>query len=295
MSLSELQLGHFHLYTIETGRFRLDGGAMFGVVPKTLWSRQIEADEKNRIPMAMRCLLIASEKTGRTYLIDNGIGTKFDEKFEKIYQVDHSHSSLTDSLSQQGFEPTDITDVIFSHLHFDHCGGTTYYAGDEDLKHTFPNATYHVTGKHLETAMNPNAREQASFFDDNIKPIANSERLNTVGEHHKYEEGLSAIPVNGHTIGQQLPVVEAEGYTIVFAADLLPTHVHVPLPWVMGYDMYPVRTLEEKEKILDKAVQNNWFFYLEHDATEEVITVQKENGKYSVRQSLKLDEINRKM
>lgn len=295
MSLPDLSLGHFHLYTVETGQFRLDGGAMFGVVPKTLWSRHIEADEKNRIPMAMRCLLITSKESGRTYLIDNGIGTKFDEKFEQIYQIDHKHSNLIQSLSQLGFEPEDITDVIFSHLHFDHCGGTTFYADNGDLKHTFPNATYHVTAKHLETATNPNAREKASFFAENIKPIVNSGRLNSVEENHEYEDGLTAIPVNGHTIGQQLPVLKAEGCTIVFAADLLPTHIHVPLPWIMGYDMYPVKTLEEKEKILEKAVQNNWFFFLEHDVSEEVITIKKDKGKYSVAQRLKLDEINSKM
>ncbi len=295
MQLSDLSLGPFHLYSIETGRFRLDGGAMFGVVPKALWSRQIEADEKNRIPMAMRCLLITSEKTGRTYLVDNGIGTKFDDKFEKIYEIDHEHSNLIESLSQQGFEPGDITDIIFSHLHFDHCGGTTYYSDDGDLKHTFPNATYHVTAKHLETATHPNAREKASFFSENIEPIAGSGRLNTVKENHEYEEGLTAIPVNGHTISQQLPVLEAEDTTIIFAADLIPTHIHVPLPWIMGYDMYPVKTLKEKERILEKAVQNNWFFYLEHDASEEVITIRRDKGKYAVRQSLKLDEINSKM
>src|SRR5690625_282962 len=161
MNLSTLSFGSFHLYTIETGRFRLDGGAMFGVVPKTLWSRGIDADDKNRIPMAMRCLLIASENSGRTYLIDNGCGTKFDQKFEDIYQLDHDHSSLQRSLAYHGFEPGDITDVIFSHLHFDHCGGTTFYDEQGNLNHTFPNANYHVTSKHLETATHPNAREKA--------------------------------------------------------------------------------------------------------------------------------------
>lgn len=292
MNLSDLALGPFHLYSIEAGRFRLDGGAMFGVVPKTLWSRQIKSDDKNRIPMAMRCLLITSENTGRTYLVDNGIGTKFDEKFENIYQIDFEHSNLIDSLDYHGFEPGDITDVIFSHLHFDHCGGTTYYDDSGDLKHTFPNATYHVTEEHLDTATNPNAREKASFHPNNIEPITKSDRLNVVEKRHNFEDGLTAIPVDGHTIGQQLPRIDVEDTTIVFAADLLPTHVHVPLPWIMGYDMYPVTTLEEKEAILDQATEENWYFFLEHDASAEVITVGKENHqKYKVQQSLKLSEI----
>lgn len=291
MELSTTQLGPFTLHSIETGRFRLDGGAMFGVVPKTLWSRQIESDDKNRIPMAMRCLLITSEQTGKVYLIDNGCGTKFSKKYEKIYDLDHTHSNLLDSLAHHGFEPGDITDLILSHLHFDHCGGSTYYDESGELRHTFPNATYHVPEKHWETANHPNARETASFFKENIEPLETSGRLKLVEEGHRYEDGLSAIAVNGHTISQQLPKIEAEGKTLVFAADLLPTHVHVPLPWVMGYDMYPVQTLEEKERILDEAVDDGWYFFLEHDAQKEVITVTKENGKFSVKDTLTLADI----
>ena len=291
MELSSTKIGPFSLYTIECGRFRLDGGAMFGVVPKTLWSRQIEADDKNRIPMAMRCLLIESENTGKTYLVDNGCGTKFDEKFESIYALDYNHSNLHDSLAYHGFKPEDITDVILSHLHFDHCGGSTYYDEAGELQLTFPDAKHHVPKKHWETANNPNAREKASFFKENIKPMEESGRLNLVDEHHQYEEGLSAIPVNGHTISQQLPKIEAGGKVLVFAADLLPTHIHVPLPWVMGYDMRPVDTLNEKERILNTAADENWYFYLEHDAEKEVITVEKESGKFKMRNSLTLSEL----
>jgi len=290
MELSSTKIGPFSLYTIECGRFRLDGGAMFGVVPKTLWSRQIEVDDKNRIPMAMRCLLITSEHTGKIYLVDNGCGTKFDEKFESIYALDYEHSSLQDSLAYHGFQPDDITDLVLSHLHFDHCGGSTYYDDSGEIRHTFPNATYHVPEKHWETANNPNAREKASFFKENIQPMKESGRLNLVEEHHQYEEGLSALPVNGHTISQQLPKVEAEGKTLVFAADLLPTHLHVPLPWVMGYDMRPVQTLDEKDRILNDAVEKNWYFFLEHDADEEVITVVKEDGKFKMGRALTLNE-----
>lgn len=291
MDLSSTKLGPFNLYTIETGRFRLDGGAMFGVVPKTLWSRQIEADDKNRIPMAMRCLLITSENTGKVYLVDNGCGTKFNEKYKNIYALDHKHSNLIDSLSHHGFKPEEVTDLILSHLHFDHCGGTTYYGDSGELMHTFPNADYHVPEKHWQTATHPNAREKASFFKENIEPMKTSGRLNLVEENHRYEEGLSAIPVNGHTISQQLPKVEAEEKTLVFAADLLPTHIHVPLPWIMGYDMRPVDTLKEKERILNEAVDNHWYFFLEHDAHKEVISVERRNGKFGAGQTLTLSDI----
>lgn len=291
MKLSDLSFGPFHLYTIETGRFRLDGGAMFGVVPKTLWSRQIDADEKNRIPMAMRCLLITSENTGRTYLIDNGCGTKFGEKMKNIYQLDHSHSNLASSLRHHGFNPGDITDLILSHLHFDHCGGTTYYDESGEIQHTFPNATYHISQKHLDTATHPNAREKASFLPDNIQPIASWNKLNLVEDRHTYEEGLDTLPVNGHTISQQLPKISVGDQTIVFVADLLPTHIHVPLPWIMGYDMRPIDTLNEKEAFMEKAVAQNWFLFLEHDAHEEIITVQKKNGKYVVKDRLSLSDI----
>lgn len=292
MELSHTRFGPFTLYTIETGRFRLDGGAMFGVVPKTLWSRRISADEKNRIPMAMRCLLIESENSGRRYLVDTGIGTKFSEKMEKIYAVDHEHSSLERSLEHHGFSPDDVTDVIFSHLHFDHCGGTVRYADDgESLELTLPAADFHVTRGQWETANNPNAREKASFFEENLRPLEESGRLNLVDENHEYEPGLTAIPVHGHTRSQQLPKISGEERTLVFMADLIPTHVHVPLPWVMGYDMRPAQTLEEKETFLEEAAEEEWLLYLEHDYSEELITVTRENGKYRMEQSLTLNDL----
>jgi glyoxylase-like metal-dependent hydrolase (beta-lactamase superfamily II) len=286
-----LKIGPFELFTIEAGRFRLDGGAMFGVVPKTLWSRHIQPDEKNRIPMAMKCLLIKSENTGNIYLVDNGSGTKFDEKMNSIYDIDYEHSDLISSLNAIGLKPELITDLILSHLHFDHCGGTTYYDKNQNLQHQFPNATYHVNDRHLQSALNPNAREKASFLEDNIVPISNSDRLNKIPDQYEFEPGLTTINANGHTIGQQLPVVQAEGKTVVFAADLIPTHIHVPLPWVMAYDMEPLKTLTEKEEFLKKAAVENWYLFLEHDAEKEVITVQNHNGKFSVNETMSLSDI----
>jgi len=288
--LTNAKLGKFSLFTIETGRFKLDGGAMFGVVPKTLWSRQIPADDKNRIPMAMRCLLIKSEETGKIYLIDDGIGTKFNEKFNNIYGVDFEHSSLEDSLAHHGFESGDITDVIFTHLHFDHCGGTTYYDGDT-IRHQFPNATYHVLESQWKTATDPNAREKASFLKDNIEPIGESGRLHLVDNEHTYEDGLTNYIINGHTNGQQLPVINADDKTLVFMADLAPTSAHVPVPWVMAYDMYPAETLKEKKEFLKLASENNWYLFMEHDAQNEVIQITAEDSRFKPVENLTLEDL----
>lgn len=286
-----LTIGNLELYTIETGRFKLDGGAMFGVVPKTLWNRKIECDEKNRILMATRCLLIRSKATDRLYLVDNGCGDKFDEKMQQIYALNFNHSELERSLQAVGVTPSDITDMVFTHLHFDHCGGTTTYDDNGELRHRFQNATYHVNKRHWYTATHPNAREKASFFTENIKPIEESGRLNLVDDNHTFEEGFNTIPMNGHTIGQQLPFLFDEKRTVVYGADLLPTHAHVPLPWVMGYDMFPLQTLQEKEPFLQEAASNQWYIYLEHDAHNEIITVKQKNGKFVADQSLTIKEL----
>jgi glyoxylase-like metal-dependent hydrolase (beta-lactamase superfamily II) len=291
MDLSHTQFGAFKLYTIETGRFRLDAGAMFGVVPKPLWSRYIDVDDKNRMLMASRCLLIESQQTGAIYLIDNGVGSKLNDKMAAIYDINYEHSDLISSLSYHGFSPDDVTDIIFTHLHFDHCGGTTFYDESGTIAHTFQHAAYHITKKHWQTATEPNAREKASFLSDNIDPLADSGRLHLIEERHQFEEGLSTLPAEGHTLGQQLPKVDAGGRSIVFAADLLPTHVHLPLAWVMVYDMRPVQTLKEKEAFLDEAIEEGWYLFMEHDPDREVIRVRRQDGKYAVGSTLGLDDI----
>lgn len=291
MSLSKTTFGKFELFTIETGDFTLDGGAMFGVVPKSLWSRRIQPDEKNQIPMTMRCLLIKSNQTGKLYLIDDGAGTKFDEKMKKIYQLDYSTKNLLGSLEAHGFKPEDVTDLIFTHLHFDHCGGTTYYDEHRNLKETFPTANYHVHKDQWETATHPNAREVSSFFPENINPIKESGRLSLVEDDFEFEPGLSFFRADGHTSGQMLPKINAENRTLVFAADLIPTQHHLPLPYVMGYDMRAEQTLIEKKAFLDEAISNDWLLFLEHDAHQEVIRVGVDNGKYAVAEQLSLSEI----
>ncbi len=289
--MNYLEIGNLELYPVETGRFRLDGGAMFGVVPKTLWSRMISADDKNRIPMAMRCMVVKSKSTNRVYLIDNGCGNKFDEKMEKIYSLDYDHSNLIDSLKDIDIVPEDITDMVFTHLHFDHSGGTTDYDDDGNLYEVFPNATYHVNKRHWETATNPNDREKASFFTENIDPVKNSGRLNLTDDGVTFEEEFKTAVMDGHTEGQQLPIFTDGKKTIIYAADLFPTYAHIPLPWIMGYDMKPLQTLDEKKEFLKNAVDKKWYLFMEHDAEHEIITLKNENGKYSMDQSMKISDI----
>lgn len=290
MDLTSRHYDDFSLYTIDAGRFKLDGGAMFGVVPKTLWSRQIPADDKNRIHMALRCLLIRSHKTGRNYLIDTGIGNKFDEKFESIYGLDTSEYNLDDSLSYHGFSRKDITDIIFTHLHFDHCGGTTDYV-DGKSTIVFPEARLWVTKKQWEEATNPNMREKASFLKENIEPLAESDNLQLIDEGHEFEPGLTHRIVNGHSLGQQLPYLTVGTTHLMYAGDLFPTFAHIPVPWVMGYDMRPVYTLEEKMEILPECESTPVYLFMEHDAQQEVITVQKEGKNYKMGEGLTLSEL----
>lgn len=291
MDLSSTTFGDFRLYTIETGRFKLDGGSMFGVVPKPLWSKQIPSDEKNRIPMAGRCLLVESLNTDRVYLIDNGCGTKFDDKFASIYGMDQSEHDLLSSLEFHGFSPSDITDMVFTHLHFDHCGGSTYYDESGQLRHTFPDARYHVTRRHWKTANAPNEREKASFFPENIEPLRDAGRLELTGEPHEFEEDFYTWNVHGHTLGQQLPVLEADEKRLIYAADLIPTTAHLPLPWVMGFDMCARDTLKEKKELLEPACKKGWYLYLEHDYRNELIQVSKSEKHFEAGTKGTLNEL----
>lgn len=289
--LSKAQLNDFSLYTIDNGRFKLDGGAMFGVVPKTLWSRQILPDELNRITMAMRSLLIVSRNTDRIYLIDTGVGYKFDEKYSNIYGLDFSQNNMESSLSEQGFRKEDITDIIFTHLHFDHCGGISAFDEAGKPKLEFPNADIWVTRRQWETANNPNAREKASFFRENLEPINNSGRLQLIDEGHEFEPGLTHMIVNGHSLGQQLPLLTSGNTKLLFAGDLIPTFAHIPTPWVMGYDMYPVDTLKEKETILSDCYNQGILLYMQHDASNEIVKLEKKGNYFTTGSSFSLTEI----
>lgn len=259
------------LHSIATGNFKLDGGAMFGVVPKSIWNKLNPADANNMCTWAMRCLLI--EDGNRLILIDNGIGNKQDEKFFSHYYL-HGDDSLEKSLAAKGFHLNDITDVVLTHLHFDHCGGSIVREG-EKLLPAFKNATYWSHSKHWDWATNPNDREKASFLKENILPIQESGQLKFVDtQQYEFPSGLTYLEVCGHTESMILPKMQYKGRTIVFMADLLPSVAHLPIPYVMAYDMFPLTTLNEKKSFLKEAVENNYVLFFEHDPINECCDLQ---------------------
>jgi glyoxylase-like metal-dependent hydrolase (beta-lactamase superfamily II) len=272
------------IYPIEAGNFKLDGGAMFGVVPKSLWNRTNPADENNLIDIAARCLLI--QDGSRLILIDNGMGNKQSDKFFSYYSLWGNHS-LDNSLQKLGFHRDDITDVFLSHLHFDHCGGSVIWNKDKTgYEVAFKNAKYWTNENHWNWATKPNAREKASFLHENIIPMQESGHLNFIEKPNSdfgisKELGFGIFYVDGHTEKMMIPHIQYQEKTIVFCADLLPTAGHIPLPYVMGYDTRPLLTLPEKEKFLKNAADKNFYLWLEHDAHNEIITV--ENTEKGVR------------
>ena len=265
------------LYAIETGNFKLDGGAMFGVVPKTIWNKTNPADANNLIDIAARCLLI--EDGNRLILIDTGMGNKQSEKFFGYYSLWGSHS-LDASLAKYGFHRDDITDVFMTHLHFDHCGGSIQWNKDRTgYEPAFKNAKFWTNENHWQWATQPNAREKASFLSENILPMQESGQLHFIQRPEgdfgaSTEMGFDIFYADGHTEKQMLPHISYNGKTIVFCADLLATAGHIPLPYVMGYDTRPLLTMPEKNKVLTAAADHNHFLFLEHDAHNEIITVQ---------------------
>ncbi len=271
------------LYTINTGYFKLDGGAMFGVVPKSIWNKLNPADENNMCSWALRCLLVEDE--GKLILIDNGMGDKQDAKFFGHYYL-HGDDTLDRSLAAHGFSKDDITDVFLTHLHFDHCGGSIVREGDK-LVPAFKNAVYWSNERHWKWATIPNAREKASFLKENILPIQESGKLkffdlnnepadnSKLPTHHsQLIKGLSFFTVNGHTDAMMLPKINYNGRTVVYMADLLPSVAHIPLPYVMGYDMFPLTTLNEKQAFLSEALENDYILFFEHDAKNECCNLQ---------------------
>ena len=261
------------LHTIDTGLFKLDGGAMFGVVPKSIWQKTTPADANNMCTWAMRCLLI--EDGDRLILVDNGIGDKQDEKFMGHYYL-HGEDTLDRSLADKGFSRADITDVFLTHLHFDHCGGSIVRQGDK-LRPAFNNAFYWSNAQHWDWAVNPNDREKASFLKENILPIQESGQLRFVPDEEgvQFHEGIHIRFAYGHTDAMMLPQIQYKGHTIVFMADLLPSVGHIPLPYVMAYDMFPLKTLTEKKSFLQEAAEKQYILFLEHDAVNECCTLQQ--------------------
>jgi glyoxylase-like metal-dependent hydrolase (beta-lactamase superfamily II) len=284
------------LYTINTGFFKLDGGAMFGVVPKSIWNKVNPADENNLCSWALRCLLI--EDGDRLMLVDNGNGDKQDAKFFSHYYL-HGDDTLDKSLAKHGFHRDDITDVFLTHLHFDHCGGSITREGDKLLP-AFKNAAYWSNKEHWEWAIHPNDREKASFLKENILPIEESGQLRFIetaaGDNNRlgetpFTKNISVRFVNGHTQAMMLPQISYKDKTVVFMADLLPSQGHIPLPYVMAYDMFPLTTLQEKKSFLQEAVSGDYTLFFEHDPHYECCTLQQTGKGIKPNNFFRLEEI----
>ena len=277
------------LHTINTGLFKLDGGAMHGVVPKSMWNKSNPADENNLCTWAMRCLLM--EENNKLILIDTGIGNKQDEKFFSHFHP-HGDDTLEKSLNVLGFSSDDITDVFLTHLHFDHCGGAIKRAG-EKLIPAFKNAIYWSNETHWNSAIQPNAREKASFLKENILPIQESGQLKFI-EHNEgisFTDNMEIRFMNGHTESMMLPLINYNGQKILYCADLIPSAAHISLPWVMGYDMRPLDTLSEKEKVFNEAIENNWLLFFEHDRLNELGSLQQTEKGVRLNEIIQMSEV----
>ena len=276
------------LHTIETGFFKLDGGAMFGVVPKSIWQKLNPPDENNLCSWAMRCLLI--EDDNRLILVDNGIGDKQDAKFLSYYYL-HGDDSLIKSLGKAGFSPADVTDMFLTHLHFDHCGGGVKRQGDT-FTLTFPRATYWSNPEHWLWATQPNAREKASFLKENILPMQDSGQLRMAyADQPSPLASMDIFYVNGHTEKMMLPMIPYKGTTVCYMADLIPSVGHIPVPYVMGYDTRPLLTMEEKDKFLRLAADNGYVLYFEHDPVHECCTVKHTDKGVRVDRTFRLADL----
>ena len=280
------------LYSIETGFFKLDGGAMFGVVPKSIWNKLNPADENNLCSWALRCLLI--EDGNRLILVDNGIGNKQDAKFFSHYHL-HGNDSLEKSLNKAGFSKNDVTDVFLTHLHFDHCGGSIDKDGDK-LIPAFKNATFWSNERHWKWATEPNDREKASFLKENILPIQESGQLKFITTPPgstiiPFIENIQVRLVNGHTDAMMLPQINYNGKTLVYMADLMPSLAHLPLPYVMAYDMFPLTTLQEKKSFLKEAVEKDYVLFFEHDRNIECCSLQHTEKGVRQKDLFKLSEL----
>lgn len=257
-----MKIGTYELHGIETGTFALDGGAMFGVVPKPLWEKSHPADARNRIRMSARALLVRGE--GRVILVDTGNGDKYDPKFREIYGLDDAVTNLDRSLLAHGVRPEDVTDVVLTHLHFDHAGGATRRTA-HGVEPSFPNARYHVQRAHLEAALAPTERDRASFLHDDFQPLIRNGQLVQVDGEKDVFPGFRVITMSGHTTALQCPLISDGQSTLLYCADLIPLHSHCQLPWIMGYDLRPLVTLEEKRKTLTRAAEERWVLFFEHD------------------------------
>ncbi|MEX0736235.1 MAG: MBL fold metallo-hydrolase [Bacteroidota bacterium] len=280
-----MKIGRYDIQVIETGHFALDGGAMFGVVPWVFWSRTNPPDERQRIDLAARCWLIRGD--GRTILVDDGNGTKWPDKLKDIYKLDTTRHDLLSSLKQHGVTPDDITDVILTHLHSDHAGGSTTLA-EGKLVPTFPHARYYVQKNHWELSQKPTDKDRGSFMRDDFMPLMEHGVLELVEGEFEIFPGIELIVCHGHTSAQQLPKISDGTTTMLFCCDLVPTASHIPYPYVMGYDVRPLVTIEEKKRILPRAYEEGWILFLEHDPAIQAVKLQATEKGFTIGEKLVL-------
>ena len=280
-----MKIGKYELHSIETGRFALDGGAMFGIVPKELWGKLHTSDGQNRIEMALRSLLIMDDK--RKILVDTGIGTKLSKKNQKIYKIDQTKHNLEASLEKYGLETKDITDVILTHLHLDHVGGATYLEGKKH-KLTFPNAAHYVQKTHHEWAIKPSERDKGSFIREDFKTIEGEGKLRLLDGYAMILPNIDVIIYDGHTIGQQLIKISDGINTLVYCGDVIPFTSHINLPYIASYDISPITSIEDKEKLLTRACNGDWVLFFEHDPVTEAVKVEKIKKEYTIKETISL-------
>ncbi len=275
-----MRIGPYMVYAIETGSCALDGGAMFGVVPKNLWNKTNPADEQNRITLAMRCLLLIHDN-GQRILIDNGVGHKYNEKFASIYRIDHSQVTLAKSLSKLDLKTSDIHHMILTHLHFDHAGGSTKLDGNKIVP-TFENAKYYVQKKHYEWSDKVSEKDRASFLKDDYEMLFQLGKMNFLDSDQSPFEGIRFFIANGHSPSQQLPIISDGKTTLFFCGDLVPTTTHISIPYVMAYDNQPLVTIEEKKKLMEEAFTKKWILFFEHDPTTQAAYIVRDEKGYRI-------------
>ena len=271
-----MKFGHLEIFVVSDGRFRLDGGAMFGVVPKTLWERQMTPDARNRITLGLNCLLVRA--AGKTILVETGAGDKFDAKWQDIYGIEHT-VGLLESLGACGVGPDEVDIVVNTHLHFDHCGGNTRRDSDGRVTPTFARARYVVQRGELEHARQPTERDRASFLPENFEPLAASGQWSLVERDSEIAPGVELVRLPGHTRDMQGVRLTSAGRTAIFFADLVPTRAHLPFAWILGYDLYPLTTLEQKKRWIPEAVSNEWLCFFAHDPDVPAAYLRERQGK----------------
>ncbi len=280
-----LKIGKYNIKVLQTAKFALDGGAMFGIIPKPLWQKTNPTDELNRVALSANCLLL--EKDNKKVLVDTGLGNKWDEKSRSIYNIEQNVIGIVESLKQNGITADQITDVILTHLHFDHAGGSTRIV-DGKIVPTFTNATYYIRKKNFDWAMSPSERDRGSYIKDNFEPLAKEGVIKLLNDDEDFDDDISLININGHTFGQQLIKISDLSNTILYCGDLLPFFSHLHLPYIMGYDLQPLVTLEEKKSILAKVADENWQLIFEHDPLIKCTTVKRTDKSFSIKEIIEI-------